>query len=424
MRTSGDARRGLYYGWWIVVAGFICAMVVVGGTNYAFGLYVKPVTEELGLSRATMNMGMTALLLGMAVASPLVGRLLDRFPKPRVILVGAVLFATGFAILSRARTPWVMGLALLLPTAGGVAACGAFASATTVARWFQRNRGRALGFTAVSSSMGGFVMVPLVTWLILHVGWRNALLVQAALVLVVVGLLALFVIRDAPATLPPEEALETSAANAGEERAWPMPVLLRSRNFWLILLSVGLMLAIDSAVLVSLPAYGSDVGFTPSQTAFLMSFLTLSAIAGKASVGFLADKVDKRWLMVAVSVCNFLFVLCLLIKPGYGATFVTCSFIGMAIGGALPVYHALVAEHFGSRFFGSVLGLMTTLTLPLNMAAVPFTGAVFDRTGSYDLAFKVFMVGALLSILLIWLVRRNERDAMLAISRAGVVSAP
>lgn len=411
MSDSSHTRPALYHGWWIVIAGFICTLLTIGSTTYAFGLFVEPLSKEFGLTRADINSGFIFLLLGFAVWAPIVGRLLDRLPARVVMSAGAALFAGGFVLVALADSPLVMGLMILGPVSLGTVACGALAANTITSRWFQARRGRAMGLLAVSTSAGGFSMPPLIALLMENFGWRSALIVQG---LMAAGLMLLVVwlfIRDRPSDL----RLVVDGGEAGPvlqtedpgtaDRIWSFGGLLGSANFWLVACGAGILLAADQALLASMIPYGTDAGLSLQQASFLMSCLTFSAILGKLAIGALADRVDKRLLFCAVAACNLIFLIVLLMGPGYVVLLIACSIIGLAIGGTYPLWMTITADCFGARSFGTVMGSMNLVVMPFSIIAIRFIGEVFDRTGNYQLAFITFMGTAVVSTVLILAVR-------------------
>src|SRR5437868_2115259 len=135
-------------------------MAAIGSTSYGFGLLVKPLSAEFGLPRADVNRGLMILVLGMALFSPLVGRVLDRLPARTVLTTGAIAFASGWLAIASSRSMPMMAAAAFLLLASGTAALGPVTASTLTARWFVARRGLALGIVSVSASAGGLVIVP------------------------------------------------------------------------------------------------------------------------------------------------------------------------------------------------------------------------------------------------------------------------
>lgn len=401
--------RSLYRGWFILAACYLVAGLMVGSTNYSYGLFIKPVAAEFGLSRADANTGLIIYMAGMAVVSPFIGRLLDRMPLQRIMPIGAAFFAASFIAMSLTRSLWVM-MALLLVAAPGVIACGAPAANKAVTTWFRRRRGRAMGLQATATSAGSTVIVPVMAILIERFGWRMALAIEGLAAAAIVILLALLVIRKHEGPLDPVEREAPDAAPPAEERVWPVRELVRTRNFWLIGLSVGIMLAIDQALITTLVAFSTDRGIPLTQASLLMSVLGASAVAGKLLSGFLAERFDQRLLLAAVALSHMLFLTVLIVDPSWTLLISTASVAGLAVGGTYPIWQVVVAMCFGGRSFASVVGAMNPVSLPLSMLATRFVGEVYDRTHQYDFAFQFFLGASLVSAILIMFVRPPRRD--------------
>ncbi len=403
--------RRMFYGWWIVAAGFFSTMLSIGSTTYAFGLFVGPLSQEFALSRADANTGFIALLVGFAIWGPLAGRVLDRVSARWVMSAGAVMLAVGFAALATLDSPALMALVILGPLSLGTVASGALAANVITTRWFYRQRGKAMGLLAVATSAGGFVMPPLVAVLMQHYGWRGALMALSVMVPAGVLLVVLWRIRDRPqdlgmmpdgdAATPAQISTAAAATPASESRQWSFAQLLRDARFWSIALGAGLLLGADQALLASLIPYGVDAGYGAARAALLLSCLTFSAIVGKLAIGALADRYDKRYLFCVVAACNVSFLCLLLIEPAYPVLIAACCIIGLAIGGTYPLWTTLTADCFGAASYGAVMGSMNLVMMPLAIIAIRFIGEVFDRTGSYNSAFVVFIASAVVAVALV-----------------------
>lgn len=399
--STGIATRGVpgFYGWKILAIVFIAQMLAMGTTVYGFGVFVKPLTEEFGVSRATLNRGFVVFMIGMGLFSPWLGRLLDRYRIRYIMAAGAALMGMGFVALGACRTLDQMALVVALPIALGATAIGPLVAATLVANWFSRQRGRALGISSAATSLGGALVVPLVAACVEQFGWRTALMAQGTVIAAVVGLLALCCIHNHPRdinlqpdgdSLPPDND-QPGAEQTQAQRWW------RSRNFWCITLSVGLCFAINQSFLVSLIPYATDLGIGLKEATLLLSCSSVASIAGKLVIGAWADRVEKRFLLLLVIACIILQMSVLILEPGYWALLVICTVAGFAIGGELPVWGALVAECFGAARYGSVMGAMNAANTALGLTAVYFIGTVFDRTGGYAPAFQLFIGIALIA---------------------------
>jgi sugar phosphate permease len=415
-------NNGIYAGWKTHIGAFICALMVVGTTGYAFGLFVVPVSEDLRLSRATVNNGYIAFLLGVALISPFAGRLLDRLSTRITITAGGIVFGLGMIGLANVHILPVMLVLIAVPISFGMAICGTLAANTIVVRWFRRRRGRALGVLAVSTSLGGFIFNPFIALLIDNFGWRMALMIVGALVAVIVPLVNLLLIRDRPTGDEQGYAEEMNdddcigdttgeQPQADNNREWSYSELLRNRNFWFVSIALTLLFSSDQALLVSQIAHFRDAGIDLTAAAMIGSFMAMSAMGGKILVGYMADKVDLRFVFFAVAIAHVVLLMLYIWMPPYWALLLLATMFGVGVGGVFPVWSTLLAWLFGPKSYGSIMGLMTIPLKGFSMLSVRFVGEMHDSTGSYTLAFIFFTAAILFSILMVWMVRPPARPA-------------
>lgn len=403
--TSASGLNVVFYGWWIVAGVFVAEMFAIGSTSFAFGVFVVPVSDEFGLSRATANTGLVLILLGMGLSAPLIGRLLDRFPVRWVLVGGAVSMGSGLVGIALVSDLFWIAVLLMLLVGPGAAAIGPLSATAVVSRWFRRQRGRALGVTSVATSLGGAVLVPVIGFNLELFGWRGALLIQGLAIMAVVSLVSLAVVRDRPQDmgLLPDGATETSTVDAApaETATWSLAALLRSRDFWCIALVVAPTFAASQALLVTLVPYAIAMDISPPRAALLVSILAFSSILGKLVFGAIADRVDKRWLLLVIILFILMQFGLLLARPGFWALFGLLGITGLATGGELPVWAALVADRFGAASYGLVMGCMSLMVTLTSLIGIRYIGQAYDLYGSYDAAFCVFMacvLGAALAV--------------------------
>lgn len=389
-----------FRGWHVLGAGFINAMLIAGAAIYSYGLFVTPIETEFGLTREQANIGYQVLYVSMMIWAVLVGRWLEVHSAKRLSILGGLAFGFGFAAIYFATNPIIILLAILIPISLGFTASGPFLENALAARWFTKMRGRALGIAAVASSAGGLVLPPIVGTLIEKFGWRTSILILAIVITALIVLISWAFVISRPEDIgqtPDGLPLETHDMPVHEET-------FRFANrpaFWLIGIGVGLLLGSDQALLISLVPYGLEEGFTLEQAKTLMIPMTLSAIAGKLIVGWLAERYNKALLFALVCLSNIAFLVAVLMSPGYLELMLVAGFVGLAIGGVYPVWTTLVAEYFGRDHFAKVIGAMNLITVPLMVASISIAGRTHDMTGNYDLAFKIFIPQVILSGLII-----------------------
>lgn len=436
MESLAAPVRGFYRGWSVVAGGFLCAMLVVGGSVYIFGLFALPFSEEFGLSRANFNNGLILKMVGLAVWSPIVGRLLDRFSARLIIAVGALLYALGMVVISMTSSLLIISLAILFPISMSYGCAGAMAANTVATRWFRRRRGRAIGILAVATSAGGATMTPGVAALIEAFGWRIALGMTGVGVGIVLLLVALFLIRNQPGASDIEGFDEFDNESEGKTESnlesssddpepdglqWKFGTLSKNANFWFIGLGCGLLLASDQAILVSQVPYLQDSGISLTAAAFFATCLTLSAVCGKLIVGFLADRYDIRKLMGVIIFCHVALLLVMIIRPQYWVLIAFASVFGVAVGGVYPVWLGLTAKVFGARSYGTVMGMMLVVMQPLSIVALRLIGEARDRFGNYDIGFGGLIFVVLLAYFLVSMVSFSSSELDSKVVESGRV---
>jgi MFS family permease len=389
-----------YSGWFVLAASAVCEMLAIGATSYSAGLFVLPLQAEFGLSRADASSSVLILFMGAICIAPFTGRALDRYPIRLVVCAGAALLAAAFTLIALASSLWIMVLALLMPAAAGFMMIGPTTTSTLASRWFFRRRGLALGFAAIATSGGGLLVVPALSKAIEVYGWRSALLGEAAIIFFVVVALAALVLKDNPfkagLASDPENTGRTDGSLLGKtagagaaDSATPLRwwMILGTRGFWGPSLLVAMVSGVSEAIVISAPPYGHQLGFALAASAFLISAFSIAAALTKIIAGVLADFWDQRLLLFSTAVCLPLALLTLYYFGNYAAVFTACCLAGISLGGVLPTSSSLIAARFGAARFGSVIGWTYSLIGAFTILAVRYLGFIFDRSGSYHVAF-------------------------------------
>lgn len=391
----------LYYGWVIVAICMVVLMLVIGTTVSAFGLFVLPVSKAFDLSRADMNTGIILLTLGMAIAAPFLGRLLDLFSVRKIMIVGAILFSASMIALGLSRNMWLSAFVLAVPLALGVSSVGILTAPTLVARWFAVQRGRAIAITMMGMSLGSVAVIPLVGLLIDAFGWRQCLVVLGVTLAVIFFLLIPFV-REKPGPNDVEtqaSAQRSEGKEAPQVSATPLKTLqlLRIPHFWTITLSAALSLGALQTVTISIVPLAQEHGLSVHQSASLLSLLGATAIVGKLGLAWVGERVDRVLLLSGLFALVAITSLTLLFGKSYVALLACSGFLGLAAGAVMPAFLALLADRFGPATFGTANGTASFLIAVCGAASVRFGGEVYDRTGNYDAMFLTFIAIGLVS---------------------------
>jgi len=407
----------LFYGWWIGGASFLVLLITVGIGLYTPPIFLVPLQDHFGWSRAAIAGGGALGALTAGIMGPLVGVWINRYGARRVMTVGALVMAGGFGLMSMIQSLWQL-YALSVIGAVGISCAAWIPNQTLTSNWFTRKRGMAMGITLAGIGFGGLAMPPLAGFLIAEFGWRVAYAVLGSLVLVIVVSVTLAVVRSQPADLGllpdgeplgPEEQPGDPIDAAGEVAEVPglsLSEAVKTGAFWLLSLGHVLWTFGSMSLIVHIPAFLTDQGFESQVAAGFLALAIGISVAGRLTFGVLADRFAKRRIMSSAMILQVLAVFCLFRVDSSGALPVFAIFFGMGLGGAAVLVPLLIGECFGLRAFGTILGLVM-ISATLGAASGPVvTGRIFDVTGSYTLAFMLHIVSFAMAAVVFYCVRR------------------
>jgi MFS family permease len=405
--------RRVFYGWWIVGAGFGLEILIGALVFHAYGAYVVLLREEFGWSRTLFSAAFAMARAESAVLGPVQGWLTDRFGPRALMRVGMVVMGVGFILFSRIESPVTFFIAFFLMAVGSSLG-GYLPIAVAVVNWFQRRRALALGLTSSGSAVGG-LLTPLVVASLTTLGWRWTALVSGVLVLLA-GLPAAQIFRQRPAGVaePPGGRLPESRRRA--ERPAPVDFTvrqaIRTGAFWLVSLGHGSALLVVSAVMVHMVTHVTErLGYSLAQAATVVALLTVSQIAGHIGGGWAGDRGPKRLIAACCMVGHAAALLLLAMASAYWMVIAFAVLHGLAWGTRGPLMAAIRADYFGSAAFGTISGASSMIAM-LGMIGGPLVaGILADRTGSYRAGFIVLAVLAFLGSLYFLLARRPAPPA-------------
>jgi sugar phosphate permease len=398
-------RRYALAGWRQVAVLMLNQAAAPGTIILCFSVIARPLQKEYAASHAALGLIMTVTYLITGLANPLLGAAMDHYSVRRILLGGAVCLAVGYCALSFATSmTWVL-LSYGLFLAPANATLGPLSYSTVLPRWFERKRAKAVGITVLGYGIGGLLLPLLFQFLIDTFGWRDALRLFAACVavLVIPAIGGLVVDRPADLGLYPDGDAHPPPTSPGKRADEPQPTssLLRNTNFWVITLSIGLIVSGAAGVLGNMVQFVISRGFTARQGAFVLSCFSAGSLSSKLLYSLIGDRLNPR---VALAAGLFLFTVssvCLLGSYTYPALLTSSFLHGMAVGVALPLWSYLTPRVFGTGNVGRVFGLMTIVMTPFSLLAPPGLGRIFDLTGRYDAGLILYTGIALLTFMLV-----------------------
>lgn len=405
-----EKLSSLYYGWKIVGVAFLVDFISVGFFFYSYGVFFKALAAEFGGSRLDVSIGITLVNIISGIVSPFVGRALDIYPIKKVMLFGAVNLVIGFFLLAFITAQWQLYLILASFIAFGSMSMGGLSTAKLVTNWFFLKQGRALGIATMGISLSGVIMPIASAWMIETLGWRIGFVVFSAITLIcVLPVISRYVI-SAPDDLKKTDDLEKPlASTTGSSNTWTLKQVMTNRNFWLVVLTFALLFCTNGATLTHMVPRVTDMGFSLTDAAPVLSFGAATGVLGKLLYGWVTDYWSARWAIWTAILSQFAGQVLMLIADSYLAFTFGAAVFGLGMGGMVPIHSSLVSSLFGQNGFGYIMGLMRPAMLPVMVAGIPFAGWVYDTMGNYDFAFQVFLVLYILAAITVYFIRETDK---------------
>ena len=427
MRSTKRKRsqRRIFYGWWIVAVGNIMRTVFATFSYYGFSAFFNPLVEQFGWSRAALA-GVLSLsrLEGGLMALP-AGILFDRVGPRRMMFIGVTLTGLGYILLSRTTSLiYFYIIFILVVQVGASLGMGGGGVDVAIANWFRRKRGRAMGFATLGLSFGGILVTPL-AFFITQYGWRSALVV-AGMTTIALGYPLASLVRHRPEPYgylpdggPPKEVSQPEAVaavqpandppakeeSAEEEVNFSPLQVLRVKAFYAIAFTFAARNLVSGSIAVFLIPFLQERGMSLTQAATVLSIMAVVGAPGRVIFGWLGDIFPKRYVMASCfSIQSIGLILFTYIDGFWGILFFLLLY-APTYAGVLPLIPAIQAEYFGPKWFGTIRGMMTPITLISGVLGPVFAGTVFDVTGSYRPAFAVLAFSILLALMLVMTAR-------------------
>ncbi|HEV8584028.1 MAG TPA: MFS transporter [Methylomirabilota bacterium] len=382
-------RGPLFYGWWIVAAGFGIEFLIGALLFHAYGAYAVKLREEFGWSKTLLSAAFAMSRAESGILGPVQGWLTDRFGPRVLIRIGMSVFAVGFLLFSRIDGPVVFFLTFFMMALGSSLG-GYLPVSVAIVTWFRRRRALALSISGMGMSTGG-LLAPLIAFSLTHVGWRWTAAVSGLLILAI-GVPLAQVVRNRPEAygLRPDGLPESPTATQVVERRFTARQALRTRAFWFISLGHGAALLVVSAVMVHMVIHVTErLGYSLHQAGAVVALMTVMQATGQLSGGWLGDRFSKRWICAGCMLGHAAALLVLAFASSYWMVLLFAMLQGLSWGMRGPLMAAIRADYFGSASFGAITGV-SSMVVMFGMILGPLVaGILADRTGSYVLGFSV-----------------------------------
>lgn len=401
-------RPAIFWGWWIVIGAVAGQFISMGVGNSIVGVFLRPMTEDLDWTSTEYTFGASGALVVGGLASFIVGPLVDRYGARPLMLLAAVVYATCFLVLSRVDALWQF--VMLTTIAGGVgfALVGGLVVNTTVSKWFVARRGWAIALGSSGISLAGLIMPVAMTQVVDSIGWRDAYVFLAVLVLAIVVPVAMVMRRrpedygqlpdgtacgavgrsDQPST--GFELQERDAANSYTRRE-----AVRTLAIWLLIAGYALHTFALIAIMVHAIPFMTDSGMTRASAALAVALSGGANLCSKFVWGYFLQRVHVRYLCAtSLTTCAFGVGLMLLSAQSDLHWLMFGAFVcwGFGFGGTVPLSEFIWAKYFGRVHIGAVRGASVPYVTVFQALGPVIGGLYFDFFGTYSGIFAAFLL--------------------------------
>ncbi len=358
----------------VLICGTVIVLVAIG-IRQSFGLFLEPMSAELGWGREAFAFALAIQNLVWGLAQPFTGAIADRYGSGRVVAASGALYVLGLYLMSQAQTPGDILVSNGFLLGFAMSGCGYPVVLAAISRHVsERRRSLFLGIGSTGGSSGQLVVIPLSQVFISDYGWATALLLMALMATVIVPLAAAMAGKAKPTSAEADQSLPEALAEARGHSGY----VLLTTGFFVCGWQIGF-------ITVHFPAYLSDNGLPASVAAAALALIGLFNIFGTFTAGALGMRYRKKHLLAGIYFLRAMVFAVFLIAPVTETnTMIFAAAVGSLWLATVPLTSGMVAQMFGVRYMATLYGIVFLSHQLGSFSGVWLAGRLFDATGSYD----------------------------------------
>ncbi|MEO5980139.1 MAG: MFS transporter [Chryseolinea sp.] len=372
----------------IGATGFLSLFSLVGIMFYGLPFFYDFWVKDFGWSRATVTSGNA---LAKVIIGPLFGFLagwvIDRFGPRRLMLAGIIMGGIAVIGLSQMSSLWELYLFYMFNALGYMCG-GPLPNQVLISRWFSTARGKAMGFAYLGIGVGGMLVPQIARWLNFEFGWHQAMMLLG-IFMILIALPMVWFVKDNP------EGYAQKSIN--DEPKTPFTSILKGWPFYLLV--IGSMCSIGAVAGTSQNLklfFSLDLKYTQEQAANVLSIVLGASIVGRLLMGYLADRIQKKYVMIIIYALVSISIPLLYYATTPGVIYVFAFIFGVALGGDYMIIPLMAAELFGVKVMGRVMGLVITVDGLAEALAPMLAARLRDESGSYANGFAALIILAII----------------------------
>lgn len=377
---------------YVIATAFFSLLAIVGIVLYGLPFFYDFFIKEFGWSRTVVTSGNA---LGKLLVAPMfgfvAGWLIDRYGPRKMLISGALMTGAALLGLSLMSSLGLFYISYIFVALGYVFG-GPLPCQVLISRWFTKNRGKAMGIAYLGIGTGGAIVPLISAGLERNVGWHLTLVSLGALVILIAVPFAFF-LKDSPSDPNHEKKPEISVS---------IKSILKNKYFYI--LAFGSMCSIGAVGGVNqhLKLYLRDLNYTQSEAAHIMSLVLFMSLVGRVLMGFLADLIHRKYVMILIYLIVASSIPLLLLADFSGRIYLFAVIFGIGLGGDYMIIPLMAGDLFGIKTLGRVMGIILVADGLAESLMPMLVGYLYnDVSNSYSLGFTVLICIALTGVLIV-----------------------
>jgi MFS family permease len=391
----------IFFGWKTVIAGAIIACWGYGSWYYGMGALFKPLIAEYGWTRTQLSLAFSMRSIEGGLEGPFGGMAIDKWGERKITIISTIIACLGLIAVLYVKTIWqfVIVWGFIVSLGFNLGLYDTVNSA--VAKWFHKDRSRAIGIVTIGGGLGAPVIVPVMTWIITNYSWRVALLFVVASTALICIPLAWFWMKDKPpeayGMLPDGDHLKKNIFNDyGESEVslnygydFTPQEALKNRSFWMMLIAFMLNGGTLAMITMHQIPFHTDLGIDAMAAAGILGLMATISLGGRFLTATLGGRFSERQYIILGYTMRTVGLVIFIYARTIPTILLFALIYGVGYGITIPASTSLRANYFGRKAYATITGYTTFFTAITNVAYPTFAAWIYDTTGSYIQAFWI-----------------------------------
>lgn len=411
--TASDKKEKFYFGWYVILVGFLVTAIRAGIGMQTLGFILTPMEEEMGWSSSAITLCITLQLVVAAIIAPRIGKLLDTIGAKNILTAGLLANGVMLILVSIVQELWQLAVIMIL--FGGItqACIGNTLIMPFITKWFSKRRGFVMGFVSAGANLGSVLIAPLIVSLMGENGnWRTAWFVIGLIPVIVIAPIVFFILnKSEKKDKAPKSDDKDKKSDKKEEAAFTVKEAIKTSVFWKVIIAWNLLDFAMKGVLLNKVPYALEMGFTQADAAGILATYGVCALFGKLLIGWLSDRVGLHWIGIVMGVFQAFGIFIFIDAESTFILYVAYGILsGISAGGLIALMPIILADYFGSKFQGALSGITISLLLFSSVGGPLSASVIRDVTSSYKNGFFLYAILTGIAVIIFFLIRKPKTE--------------